>query len=160
MHADALLKDGLRVLRGYFPRALEDDVAMLGNSPVVHVTPDTIIQRADAPVQDVFFLLSGLLELIDSKTGLHNRKSAGSFINELDCFAGGSARRTSRALSNVTALRIPCEIFMEFLKRAGMHDTLRQVHDNRQILQGTWLFGEMVSFPLQIRIARQWSGVT
>jgi len=154
MHADALLKDGLRVLRGYFPQASEDDVAMLGNCPVIHVSPDTIMQRADAPVQDVFFLLSGLLELIDSKTGLHNRKSAGSFIGELDCFEGGSARRTCRALSNVTALRIPCEIFKEFLKRAGVMDSLRQVHDNRQILQGTWLFGEMVSHPLQVRIAR------
>ena len=154
MHADALLKDGLRVLRGYFPRASEDDVAMLGNCPVVHVSPDTIMQRADAPVQDVFFMLSGLLELIDSKTGLHNRKSAGSIIGELDCFGGGTARRTCRALSNVTALCIPCEIFMEFLNRAGVTDSLRQVHANRQILQGTWLFGEMVSFPLQIRIAR------
>ena len=154
MHADALLKDGLRVLRGYFPLASEDDVAMLANCPVVHITPDTIVQRADAVVQDVYFMLSGLLELIDSKTGLHNRKSAGSFIGELDCFGGGTARRTSRALSNVTALRIPCEIFMEFLKRAGVKDTLKKVYDNRQVLQGTWLFGEMVSFPLQIRIAQ------
>ena len=154
MHADALLKDGLRVLRGFFPRATEDDVAMLGNSPVVHLAPDTILQRADTPVLDVFFMLSGLLEVIDSRTGLHNRKSAGSIIGELDCFGGGGARRTSRALSHVTALRIPCEIFIEFLKRAGMNDTLREVHDNRQILQGTWLFGEVVPFPLQIRVAR------
>jgi hemerythrin len=154
MHADALLKDGLRVLRGYFPRATEDDVAMLGNSPVVHLAPDTIVQRADTPVLDVFFMLSGLLEVIDSRTGLHNRKFAGSIIGELDCFGGGGARRTSRALSHVTALRIPCEIFIEFLKRAGMTDTLREVHDNRQILQGTWLFGEVVPFPLQIRVAR------
>jgi hemerythrin-like metal-binding protein len=42
---------------------------------------------------------------------------------------------------------------MEFLKRAGVVDALRQALDNRQTLQGSWLFGEMVSFPRQIRIA-------
>jgi len=154
MHADAPLKEGIRVLREYFPAALEDDVAMLGNCQVEHIAPDSIVQRAETPVQDVFFILSGLIELIDSKTGLHNRKAAGSFIGDLDCSASGAARRTCRALSNVTALRIPCAIFTEFLSRAGVADSLRQVHDNRQILQGTWLFGEMVSFPAQIRIAR------
>ena len=118
-----------------------------------HGEPDAVIHYVWR-AQTGYSKFIGLLELIDSKTGLHNRKSAGSFIGELDCFGGGSARRTCRALSNVSALRIPCEIFMEFLKRAGMRDSLQQVYDNRQILQGTWLFGEMVSFPLQIRIAR------
>ena len=154
MHADVLLKAGIRILKEYFPEATEDDVAMLGNCQIEHIAPDTIVQRADTPVKDVLFLLSGMIELIDSKTGLHNRKSAGSFIGELDCFAGAAAPRTCRAVSNVTALRIPCAIFMEFLRRAGVEDSLRQVHGNRQILQSTWLFGEMVSFPLQIRIAR------
>ncbi len=153
MHADALLEDGLQVLREYFPRASADDMAMLGNCPVDRVAPDTIIQRAETPAQNVYFLLSGMVELIDSRTGLHNRKSAGSFVGELDCFGSGSARRTCRAISAVTALRIPCEIFMEFLRRAGMAESLRKEHDHRQILQGSWLFGEMVSFPLQLRIA-------
>jgi hemerythrin len=57
-------------------------------------------------------------------------------------------------LSNVTALRISCEIYREFLKRSGLIEALATVQDNRQILQASWLFGEMVSFPLQIRIAR------
>jgi hemerythrin len=154
MHADAPVKAGIRVLREYFPAASDDDVAMLGNCQIDHIVPDTIVQRADTPVVDVLFILSGVMELIDSKTGLHNRKSAGSFIGELDCFGGGTALRTCRAVSHVTALRVPCPIFMEFLRRAGVEDLLRQLYGNRQILQGTWLFGEMVSFPLQLRIAR------
>jgi hemerythrin len=93
------------------------------------------------------------VELIDSKTGLHNRESAGGLINDLDCLAATPARRTCRAISHVSALRIASEIWSEFLRRAGLVDSLRQVLDNRQILQSTWLFGEMVSFPLQIRIA-------
>jgi hemerythrin len=154
MQADPLLEAGIRFLREYFPAASEDDVEMLGNCPIEHIPPDTIVQRGQMPVHDVFFVLGGVMELIDSKTGLHNRKSAGSFIGELDCLAGGSAASTCRAISNVSVLRIPCSIFMQFLKRTGAEDSLRQHHGNWRILQGTWLFGEMVSFPLQFRIAR------
>jgi len=57
-------------------------------------------------------------------------------------------------LTHLTALRIPCEIYVEFLRRARLVDTLRGVQDHREILQSTWLFGEMVSFPLQLRVAR------
>jgi hemerythrin len=151
---DTLLRGGVRVLRGYFPDAASHDIALLGNCPLARISPDTLIQRADAAVGDVYLLLSGEVELIDSKTGLHNRESAGGLINDLDCLAGTPARRTCRALSNVSALRIHSEIWGEFLRRAGLVDPLRRVLDNRQILQSTWLFGEMVSFPLQIRIAR------
>src|SRR5208283_5050905 len=73
MHADAPVKTGIRVLKEYFPAASDDDVAMLGNCQIDHIAPDTLIQRADTPVLDVFFVLSGIMELIDSKTGLHNR---------------------------------------------------------------------------------------
>jgi hemerythrin len=153
-HTDSLLHDGLEALRASFPSAAAHDVDMLGNCPLAAFAPDTIIQRADTHVDDVYLILAGQVELIDSKTGLHNRASAGTVIGELDCFSGEAARRTCRALGHVSTLRISCGIYMEFLRRAGMVDSLRQALDHRQILQGTWLFGEMVSLPLQVRIAR------
>jgi hemerythrin len=153
-HCDYLLLEGQRQLRAYYPGAAEADIAMLANCQIVTFHPDTIILRADAPVNDIALVLSGMVELIDSSTGLHNMESAGAFIGELDGFAGGTSRRTCRAISNVTALRIPREMYMEFLRRTGMIDSLRLAHDSRQFLQSTWLFGETVSFPLQMRIAR------
>jgi hemerythrin len=156
-HVDSLQHDGVRALRSYFPTVPEHDIATLGNAPLVSYAPDTIMQRADAPVTDVFLVLSGQVELIDSKTGLHNRESAGGLVGELECCSGESARRTCRALSHVAALRIPCEIYIAFLGRAGLVEELRQVQTHRQVLQGTWLFGEMISFPLQVRIARSMS---
>jgi hemerythrin len=153
-HGDYILRDGARRVKDYFPDASSFDRAMLANCPIVKFAPDTIIQRSDSPVVDVHLLLSGEVELIDLRTGLHNRDSAGAFVGELSCVAGENTRRTCRALSHVTALRIPCEVYTEFLRRAGLVETLRAVHDNRRILQGTWLFGEMVSFPLQLRVAR------
>ncbi|HEY9593979.1 MAG TPA: hemerythrin domain-containing protein, partial [Spirochaetia bacterium] len=152
-HVDYLLRDGMRTLASYFPGATEDDVAMLGNAPLATFNADTIVQRANDPATDVYFILSGELELIDSKTGLHNRQSAGALVGELDCLSTGGYRHTCRALSQVTALRIERDIYVTFLERAGVGGEVTRLTENRRILQGTWLFGEMVSFPLQMRIA-------
>jgi hemerythrin len=149
-----LVLEGQRCLQEYFPAASAADIEMLCNCPLAEFPPEAIMLHVDAPVTEIYLMLSGMVELIDTKTGLHNRKSSGAFIGELDGFAGEKSRRTCRALSNVTALRIPRDMYMEFLSRCGMMEPLRQVHANRQLLQGTWLFGEMVSFPIQIRIAR------
>jgi hemerythrin len=153
-HHDFLLHDGERALRAYFPDAADNDIAMLVNCPVTAFPPDTIIMRADAPVTDVYLLLSGMVVLIDSKTGLHNTESAGSFLGDVDGLIAESARQTCRALSHVAALRIPRDVYLDFVGRCGRLEDLKQVQDGRRLLQGTWLFGEMVSLPLQIRIAR------
>jgi hemerythrin len=153
-HYDFLLQEGTRVLRAYFPEAPASDIAMLANCPVAAFPPDTIVMRADAPVSDVYLLLSGMVELIDSKTALHNMESAGSLLGDVDGLSADAARQTCRALSHVAALRIPREIFADFVGRCGLLEDLKQVQAGRRLLQGTWLFGEMVSLPLQIRIAR------
>jgi hemerythrin len=152
-HCDYLLLSGRDCLREYFPAVPAHDIAMLANCPLASFAPDAIILRAEAPVKDVYLLLSGLVELIDSRTGTRNMLPAGALVGELAGFTGESSRRTFRAASHVAALRIPREMYVEFIRRNGLSETIRQVHDNRQFLQGTWLFGEMVSLPVQNRIA-------
>jgi len=152
-HCDYLLLSGRDCLREYFPAVPAHDIAMLANCPLASFAPDAIILRAEAPVKDVYLLLSGLVELIDSKRGTRNMLPAGALVGELAGFTGESSRRTSRAASHVAALRIPREMYVEFIRRNDLSETIRRVHDNRQFLQGTWLFGEMVSLPVQNRIA-------
>ena len=151
---DYLARDGGRLLANYFPGATARDRAVLAACPARAHAPGEIIQQTGSAADNVHLVLSGEVELLDSRTGLHNRESAGAFIGDLDCAAGEKAVVTCRALSHVTVLRIPCEVYVGFLRRAGLLDELRAVHDNRRILLATWLFGEMVSLPIQIRIAR------
>jgi hemerythrin len=79
--------------------------------------------------------------------------SAGGLIGELEGFSGSRSQQSCRALSNVVLLRIPCGAYAEFLAGAGRADSLRHLLANRQFLNRTWLFGEMVSLPVQTRIA-------
>ncbi|MBE3065026.1 MAG: cyclic nucleotide-binding domain-containing protein [Acidobacteria bacterium] len=152
-HCDYLLLSGRDCLREHFPGAQAHDIAMLANCPLASFAPDALILRAEAPVKDIYLLLSGLVELIDSKTGTRNRLTAGALIGELAGFTGEISHRTFRAASHVAALRIPCEMYVEFIRRGNLSETIRQAYEHRQFLQGTWLFGEMVSFTVQNRIA-------
>ena len=46
-------------------------------------------------------------------------------------------------------------MYVQFVRRNGLAEAIRQVHENRQFLHSTWLLGEMISLPVQKRIARQ-----
>jgi len=151
---DYLRMDGQRRLGSCFPEASADGIARLMNHPRVSFSPHDLIMPADAPVKDIYFILSGMVELHDSRTDVNAMMSAGGLIGELEGFSGSWSPQSCRALSNVVLVRIPCGAWAEFLAGAGAADSVRRVSASRQFLQGTWLFGEMVSPPVQTRIAR------
>jgi hemerythrin len=122
--------------------------------PRVCFSPNDLIMPADAPVRDIYLVLSGMVELHDSRTDVNAMMSAGGMIGELEGFSGTRSVQSCRALSSVVLLRIPCGAYAKFLADAGLADSLRHALAYRQFLNGTWLFGEMVSFPVQMRIAR------
>ncbi len=151
---DYLQMDGRRWLGSYFPDASADGIALLMNQPRVSFSPNDLIMPADAPVRDIYLVLSGMVELHDSRTDVSAMTSAGGLIGELEGFSGSRSLQSCRAVTNVVLLRIPCGAWAEFLAGAGAADSQRQVLAHRQFLQRTWLFGEMVSIPVQTRIAR------
>jgi hemerythrin len=150
---DYLQMNGQRWLSSYFPDASADGIARLMKHPRVSFSPSDLIMPADAPVRDIYFILSGMVELHDSRTEADAMMSAGGLIGELEGFSGSRSLQSCRALSNVVLVRIPCAAWAEFLTGAGAADIQRRLRANRQFLHGTWLFGEMVSVPVQTRIA-------
>ena len=116
--------------------------------------------RAGEEIRDIFLILSGVTEHIDSKSGLRNALSAGALMGELAGFLGEKSARTFRAASHVTALRIPREIYVDVVRRNALDETIWQVHENHQILQDSWLFGETVSYEVQHHIVRLMQVVT
>jgi hemerythrin len=141
-------------LRMYFPGVPEHDIAMLANCPLTDFNPGTILIRSGDEIKDIFLIVTGVVESIDSKAGVNNLLSSGALMGELAGFLREKSWRTFRAASHVTVLRIPRDIYAEVIRRNSLDETIRQVLENRQILQSSWLFGEMVSSPVQHRIAR------
>ncbi|HOX28481.1 MAG TPA: cyclic nucleotide-binding domain-containing protein, partial [bacterium] len=89
-----------------------------------------------------------------------NRMTAGSMAGELSGLLNSAARGTYRAVSRVKALRIPCGMYIEFLKRNGLYDDLKKDINRRRFLQSTWLFGELLSCPLKSRLTKFMDYVT
>ena len=71
--------------------------------------------------------------------------STGTMIGEVNALSRESSARTYRAKSAVTLLKIPAKLFVEFAKRNYDLDEMLRRLEIEHFLQGTRLFGEMVS---------------
>ncbi|MEW6201473.1 MAG: cyclic nucleotide-binding domain-containing protein, partial [bacterium] len=138
----------------FFPTAPAHELRMLLNCPAVNINPGTILIRKGDANNQIFFILSGVIEFIVHELGIQHKLSSGSLAGELSGMLGTEARGTYRTLSYVKALRIPCSLYIEFLKRCGLFDIVKQNIGIRRFLQNTWLFGELVSCPVKGTIAQ------
>ncbi|HVP17865.1 MAG TPA: hemerythrin domain-containing protein [Spirochaetia bacterium] len=150
---DAQRLEAERILLSYFPQVPARDVHALACFPLMQFAPGTIIQTSDIPVANVFLLVRGIVERREMPESAPVKLSAGALLGELEALHDERPRGLSRAASHVTALRIPRDEWLDFLNRLGLTDNLRRVRAEREFLQSTWLFAEVVSFPLQNRIA-------
>jgi hemerythrin len=141
-------------LQMYFPTVPKHELRMLLNCPVVSFNPGSFILRKGHLNTDIFFILSGILEFILADSGVYNRLSTGSIVGEMSGLMNEEVKGTYRAFSFVKALKIPCNLYIQFLKRNRIYEDIKKICEIRQFLQKTWLFGEMISCPVKNRIAR------
>jgi hemerythrin len=153
-HRAYLLRSTYRYLTSYFPGVPTHEIDAFSNGELVTFNAGSIMLKKGVPVDEIYLILSGVAEVIARKEGFHSRLSAGALAGELAGFLGEPSQRTFRAASHVTALRIPCGMYRRFVTRNGFDEIVRKVHENRQFLFNTPLFGDMASFNTQNAIAR------
>jgi len=144
-------------LNSYFPSAPLHQLRVLLNNPVVVFNPESIILKGKAAHNEIYLILTGNVEMIRSGSGIHNLLSAGSLIGEMSGLAGAPSMATYRAVGYVQALRLPCNLYLEFVKRNGLYADIKNVQERRGFLQATWLLGESISYPIQTRVAQAMS---
>lgn len=151
---DYKMQSAFHFLKSYYPETPEHELRMLLNFPIIDLNPGTILLKRGAVNRRIYLILTGVIEYIESETTIKNMLSAGTLAGEISGLKGDRAGGTFRADSYVQAIEIPCDIYLEFVKRNKMYDDIMRAHQNRRFLLGTWLFGEMVSYPIQNKIAR------
>lgn len=149
---DYVLNFAFEYLRRYFPSIPDYDLRMLINCPIVEFEKDAVLLREGEKHDNIFLILSGLVEFINEDSGVRNTYSSTSLIGEWSGLLEKECKRTYRALSDIQSLQIPCDLYREFIKRNKLFDDLLQKQEKRHFLQSTWLFGELVSFPIQNEI--------
>jgi hemerythrin len=144
-------------LAAHFPEAQAEDIGMLLNCPLASLNSGHVVLRKGAEASEVDLVACGVVEMIDSSLGVQHMLSTGTMIGEVDILANKASNRTYRTRSAVTLLRMPQRLFLEFVRRNyDAADMLRRL-EIEHFLQGTRLFGEMVSSAVHNVMARELS---
>jgi hemerythrin len=143
-----------RHLREYFPDSSEHELAQLANCDISSFNAGSIIVKQGSRVDNLYLVLDGVCELMDSEGKATFSLSGGALIGELAGLEGTPAPATVRAASFMTALRIPTAMYEHFVRKNSLHDIILLASENRRSIQRTRLFGDMVSFSVLNRIAQ------
>ena len=140
-------------LRSYFPGAAENDITMLLNCQMQTKNMGYIIQKRDAPIDSVYLIITGVVEMVRANTDEVNMLSAGTLIGESHALGDEVPERTYRARSYINVLIIPNPLYVAFVQRNAAIADVRRNCETAFFLQMTPLFGEMVSSPILRAIA-------
>ncbi len=108
----------------------------------------------------IYLVLSGNVELLNPDTELVNILYAGSILGEMSGIYKHQSTTTYRAVSYVKALRIPCNLYLEFINQNDMYTMLENFQEQRSFMRNSWLFGEGISYATQNNIAMVMESVT
>jgi len=153
-HQEYLLRYAYNFLQTYFPSVPRHHIDMLLNNPVVAFNPESILLKKGEINKRIHLILTGDVEMIRSETGVHSLLSAGGFVGEHSALTVAPSQETYRAINFVQALQLPCDLYLDFVKRYGIYTDIERIQERRAFLQSTRLFGEAISYPTQIEIAK------
>jgi hemerythrin len=153
-HHDFLRSFALKYLNFYFPNVPEYEINSLLNCPMVSLNAGDTLLRKGSRVTHVYLLLTGVVEVIYPETGMENSLSAGSLIGFYIDDAEIMAKSTCRAFCHCTALQIPAELYLSFVKRRELVETFNTLEESVLFLGHSWLFSENISLPVSLKIAK------
>jgi len=140
-------------LTAYFLGVPDHQIRILLNHPVVTFNPESILLREGYGCEDIYLILTGLVETIETDSDHNATLSAGAMVGESYALSGEPSLETFRALSFVRALRIPSVLYRNFVERNQMTERIWRLSDLRNFFNHTWLFGESMSNLTEVAIA-------
>lgn len=143
-----------KFLKSYFPTAPSHDLSILLNNSMVTFNPHSILLKNGVVADEIYLLLTGNVERIQSELGIHSFLSAGALLGETSALDSVPSAGTYRAANFVTALRLPRSLYFNFVKRNNLYTDIKRLQSKREFLQQTRLFGEVVSYPTQNNLAK------
>lgn len=152
-YQDFLQKKAHDFLRKYFPSVGGSELRMLLNHPIVSLNPEFILIKSQEKNDKIFLVLTGNVEVLQTKLGIYDILSSGAFIGELSGILGAASIETYRAASFVNALEIPAEVYKKFIRNNSLYADVEKLKIRRDYLTETWLFGESIPYTSQNKIA-------
>ena len=140
-------------LQSYFPYVSRHELRCLLNNELITFTPGSIILDTKNDKSNLFLILSGNVEAVNTRSGSVNSLLAGGMVGSMPEIFIQSATITYRATSFVQALPLPVSLILEFIDKNKISEQFDELEERRDFLQKTDLFGTSLSYPVQNRIA-------
>jgi len=150
--SDNLRRFAFEFLRVYLEPLDRHYLRTLLNCPITKFRPGSIILKKGQITDNIFLVLTGNVEKINSKEGIYNIISAGGLVGEHSGMHTSLSNFTYRSISFVSALRLPSKLYVRFIRRGGLYNRIERLYEGREFLERTWLLGESISPSVQNRI--------
>jgi hemerythrin len=143
--SDELRRRAFGYLRDYFPEVPIHRIRHLMNNRILVMNPEVILVKEGQPVADIFLILSGSVEMLRIGMPGSHLLSAGSIIGETPALLDTRANETYRAVSFVQAMRLPRDLYLDFVTRNSLYKDIVESRDELEFLRSSWLFADGVS---------------
>jgi hemerythrin len=152
--SDELRRRAFGYLREYFPEVPIYRIRHLMNNRMLVMNPEVILVKEGQPVADIFLILSGTVEMLRTGVPGSHLLSAGSIIGETPALLDTRSNETYRAVSFVQAMRLPRDLYLDFVKRNALYKDVVESRDELEFLRSSWLFADGVSCMTLNRLVR------
>lgn len=140
-------------LEQYLPEVPDHAIKALMNSEILTFNPETIMIKEGDHLNDLYLILTGSVESLNSTEELYGYLSAGSLVGEFNALNGSTATNTYRALTFTKTLKISIALYRQIIERYDLMADLITMMDRRIFLQKSRLFSNMLSYGIQNKIA-------
>ncbi len=151
-YQDFLMRSAFHYLRSYFPTVPVYQLRILMNNKVELINPETILIKEGEKSDFIYLILSGSVEMIQTKQNIHGLLSAGAILAEIIGLNNVESFETYRTVNYVRALKIHTSLYREFVVKNDLYASIESSQDIREFLRKTKLFGQDISHPVQNRL--------
>jgi len=145
----------LNFLQTYFRETPQHQLEILLNCDYVSFNPGALLVKDGRRSRYVYLILNGNVEWIQTDLSRHYILTSGSLIGDMAVMDDVANQGAFRAANCVRALRVPANLYVHFVKHNDLYDKIKRLQTRRECLQKAWLFGEIVSYPVQMKIAAE-----
>jgi len=140
-------------LQAYFPETPQHQLEILLNNDYVTFNPGSLLIKERQRSRYVYLILNGNAEWLRTDIRRHYTLTSGALIGDIAVMDDVACQGAFRSTNFVRALRLPASLYMSFVKHNHLYDEIKRLQTRRECLQKAWLFGEIVSYPIQMKIA-------
>ncbi len=140
-----LLRDASEFFRSYFPMVPGERLQMLLNNRIATFNPETIITPAGKVPEEIYLLLAGKVETLTPDPGSSHFLFSGSLLAESAAIHNRPSEETYRSVGFVKALRLPADLYRNFIERFCSSSELLAAREVEEKLRHTFLFREAVT---------------